>query len=73
MAWDKAANTIVTHPYTSHYKRTRSAVLEEYRGMKPAEMDDDTYTYTTETKVNGAKSIVLKIGGNSPLNFLLKQ
>ena len=69
---DEATNTIVTHPYTSHYRRTRGTVVEEDRDMKPSEMDDDTYTYTTETEANGTKSIVLKIGGNSPLKFLRK-
>lgn len=69
---DEATKTIVTHPYTSHYMRTRGTVVEEDRDMKPSEMDEDTYTYTTETEVNGTKSIVLKIDGNSPLKFLRK-
>lgn len=69
---NEATNAIVTHPYKSHYRRTRGTTVEEDRDMKPEELGADNYTYTTETEPNGTQSIVLKIGGNSPLKFLRK-
>lgn len=71
---DANTRTIVTTARSSHYKRTRSGVVEEDRDMRPEEIaKKDSYTYTTGTEPNGTKAIYLTPkGAQKTLAFLQK-
>lgn len=70
---DPLNRTITTHPYQSHYKRTRGEMVEEERDMRGSELNGATYTYYTGTEPNGTKAVHLKLQGtNEALTFLSK-
>ena len=70
---NEATGTIKTHPYQSHYKRTRGTTVLEERDMRPSELKGGTYTYTRGREPNGTEAVYLTLQGTSePLTFLSK-
>ncbi|WP_018611962.1 hypothetical protein [Segetibacter koreensis] len=71
---DPANKKIVTHAYSSHYKRLRNGIVEEERDLRKDEITSATsYTYTTGVEQSGTKALYLRLENTaSPLTFLNK-
>lgn len=69
---DAVTKTIKTHPFSAHYKRTRSGQTVEERDLAKSELTGiTTYVYSTATEPNGTKAILMQIQGtNNPLAFI---
>lgn len=70
---DPVLHTIVTHPATSHYKRTRNRQVEEDRDMRKDEINSVKYFYQAGVEPNGTSALYLALNANeNPLTFLKK-
>jgi hypothetical protein len=70
---DAVNNSIVTHPYKAHYKRTRNSQVEEERDMLRSELSGASYHFATGTEPNNVKAIYLTLAGTTnALTFLQK-
>ena len=71
---NEANQSIITHAFSAHYKRTKNGQKEEERDLAQSELTaTSNYTYTTGTEAGGTNAIYLKLNGTgNPLSFLQK-
>ncbi|MBG9377967.1 hypothetical protein I5907_17140 [Panacibacter sp. DH6] len=68
---NETTKAIITHPNSSHYKRTENGTTKEDRDMNMDELEDDSYTYETGTELNGTKALYMTLEDtDEPLKFL---
>jgi hypothetical protein len=72
---DPVNQTIKTHPYKSHYKRTSNGKTVEDRDLRKEEIRSaTTYSYSTGVETSGTKALYLTLENTtSPLTFLQKE